>query len=214
MNKTKSSLNTTKITETKKTSGLINFTPVSAINSIAPVDSIINDTENIQSGSDIEQHGSVSNCLLTNDSIVLENDKSVQTDTKQLSKHKCNLCDKEYTSKYGFAQHMKYFHQVNPFKCTLCKESFVKKRRLLEHIEGHIQNGESRYKCEVCSKSFTSNYGLKKHSKTHTGVKSYRCKVCSRGFTQKLDLTIHEARNHSFAKSLNLRAHSKIHLLE
>ena len=51
--------------------------------------------------------------------------------------------------------------------------------------------------CDVCSKTFSTAWGLKKHKKTHLGLKGKTCSYCSKTFPDQLNLEEHKQLEHA-----------------
>ena len=54
-----------------------------------------------------------------------------------------------------------------------------------------------RFLCDVCSKTFSKAWGLKKHKKTHLGLKDKQCSYCSKTFPDQLNLEEHKEVEHA-----------------
>ena len=128
---------------------------------------------------------------------------------------KCNLCDKEFSSKPYLLLHVKSVHEkINP-KCELCNKYLSKDDKLKNHMKLHTEyrkslahknqkNKISRLiddkskaqidvmKYELCKKVIKKNAAYLKHMKWHDDEKSLKCKDCLKTFTTNLDLATHE----------------------
>ena len=82
---------------------------------------------------------------------------------------------------------------------------------------------ERPYACEQCQAAFTQAVYLKKHLKTHSGIKPWKCEQCGKTFIRRSQLSVH-ARSHSgekpykcshcdatFAQSGHLQVHTRTH---
>ena len=77
--------------------------------------------------------------------------------------HRCNFCDKSFTSFMSFSGHMSAFHEGNEAKmCELCGKSFNHPNNLKRHIHT-VHQGHKDYKCDFCSESFAHSLSLKRH---------------------------------------------------
>ncbi|XP_022088430.1 transcription factor Ovo-like 2, partial [Acanthaster planci] len=59
------------------------------------------------------------------------------------------------------------------------------------------QVGLKRHTCPFCSKGFNDKFDLKRHIRTHTGVRPFKCNRCVRAFTQRCSLEVHQRKVHN-----------------
>ncbi len=74
--------------------------------------------------------------------------------------------------------------------CTICKKTFTTEYGLVRHIRTHT--GERPYKCHHCEKAFSTSSGLNTHERIHTGERPYQCGFCSKSFRSSSDLARHQ----------------------
>ncbi|CAL1289453.1 unnamed protein product, partial [Larinioides sclopetarius] len=84
-----------------------------------------------------------------------------------------------------------------PFKCTIegCGKAFATGYGLKSHTRVHT--GETPYKCPGCNRAFTTSNIRKVHLRTHTGERPYICKE--------------EGCGRAFASATNYKNHIRIH---
>lgn len=75
------------------------------------------------------------------------------------------------------------------YQCEICKKCFTEKHNLRRHFRSHA--GIKSYFCESCDKTFTKKSTLTAHLRIHAGYKPFKCETCDRRFTEKGNLTKH-----------------------
>ena len=77
------------------------------------------------------------------------------------SSFSCEKCNKSFSSKEGYQNHMKAHVGIYKFKCDQCNKGFTCIKNYKEHLS--IHTGLSYFPCNKCRESFSSYYLLKKH---------------------------------------------------
>ena len=83
------------------------------------------------------------------------------------------------------------------FECEICGRRFFKKSSYTTHIAIHF---EAKLKCSFCDRKFKDKTGLKRHEKTHTGVKRFKCHICKHGFVQSTPFWLHMEKIHDICR--------------
>ncbi|CAH8548310.1 unnamed protein product [Schistosoma curassoni] len=102
-----------------------------------------------------------------------------------------NQCKSEYCyktiqteSKSIHNKCQKLSDQQKPFICGIssCNKRFVRIDELKRHQRTH--SGIKQFICDICEKGFTRSDHLMTHRRTHTGERPYECKICDRRFAR------------------------------
>ncbi|KAK4471216.1 hypothetical protein MN116_004665 [Schistosoma mekongi] len=88
----------------------------------------------------------------------------------------------EFSSHHNKCQ--KLSDQQKPFVCGMlsCNKRFVRIDELKRHQRTH--SGIKQFICDICKKGFTRSDHLMTHRRTHTGERPYECKICDRRFAR------------------------------
>jgi hypothetical protein len=73
---------------------------------------------------------------------------------------KCDICNKNYSSKTSLYNHNKKFHPIIEYKCIICNKNYASKISLYNHNNKFHPIIE--YKCIICNKIY-NNYNSKWH---------------------------------------------------
>ncbi|KAJ8706467.1 hypothetical protein PYW07_012545 [Mythimna separata] len=103
--------------------------------------------------------------------------------------YKCAICQRSFSRKGDVDRHSLTHTGEKPYKCDMCQRSFNRKSHLLQHIRTHT--GEERYECDICHSRFSSRDDFRYHLRTHTEKKPYKCELCHRGCSSKSYLALH-----------------------
>lgn len=77
--------------------------------------------------------------------------------------YKCEVCDKEVTTKMSLQAHTRIHTGEKPFPCSACDQKFKTRSHLITHSVVHTK--EKPFPCKVCGKGFTQRGSRKAHMK-------------------------------------------------
>eukprot|EP00117_Sycon_ciliatum_P042477 scpid43178/ scgid30897/ Zinc finger and SCAN domain-containing protein 10; Zinc finger protein 206 len=104
----------------------------------------------------------------------------------------CEVCHKEFPSKFGMMRHYLVHAGIRPYECSVCKKRYREERTLNQHMVLHTAG--KLFKCSECDKKYASAYSLAQHKAVHTGrvIKRHMCQFCEKPFRTPSDLARHE----------------------
>ena len=76
-----------------------------------------------------------------------------------------------------------------PFVCDECHQSFVEACNLKRHMRSH--QGLKAYVCEECGAAFTKGHHLRDHVASHKGGGIHKCDQCEAVFNNANQLRLH-----------------------
>ncbi|XP_072937467.1 uncharacterized protein [Epargyreus clarus] len=116
--------------------------------------------------------------------------ETLQNCTTQESKHKCNVCFKEFKWKSTLHGHKKIHTGIKPFECPTCNMRFLRRSVLNLHLKQH--EGLVLFKCNSCKASFVTKGELEEHFYCkHSTNKPFKCRDCDKSFTTNKYLIRH-----------------------
>ena len=116
---------------------------------------------------------------------------------------KCEVCLKEFTSKFSMLRHHKIVHlNILPYNCE-CGKSFGTLDQREKHFVAKHTNKKPFVCKRGCSKAFATINSRLYHYKMHHEHKRYCCTYsdCTRMFTSMRYLRVHISRDHENAST-------------
>lgn len=120
----------------------------------------------------------------------------------------CTLCEKQYTTKKGLAQHRKT-HEGLKFSCNMCKtvvttlkglQAHCNNMHSFEYEENKVQGSEAARTCTKCGTVVSAYLCVAQlhisTCKRKVTVRGFKCKECDKSYGQKKDLYRHMRLKH------------------
>ena len=112
--------------------------------------------------------------------------------TSSVRKHKCDKCNKNFTTNYGLQTHINSIHLKVKFDCEFCDYQSTRKSNLKQHVNS-IHLKLKPFQCDECDYSCGQAWILKQHvDSVHKKIR-FHCSFdgCDKSFTRKGDLNQH-----------------------
>nr|XP_054760472.1 transcription factor Ovo-like 2 [Lytechinus pictus] len=93
-------------------------------------------------------------------------------------------------------------------RCSTCSSTFNTERAYTRHMTSE-HNQKKTHICSFCEKGFQDKFDLKRHYRTHTGVRPYKCNICPRTFTQRCSLETHISKVHGMPLTFGFKERRK-----
>lgn len=125
--------------------------------------------------------------------------------------HKCQICNKTFTSTYKLKSHL-FYHKAVPsrFKCTHCLKEYYRKDEFNRHVARH-KNQQKLHVCDHCGRGFVDKRNLINHlfihDDLHVASKRYNCIACDVSYCEQRLLKYHIRKHH-----MNLDHNVPIHI--
>ena len=111
------------------------------------------------------------------------------------SPHKCDLCQKEFFTKFQLKEHKLAHFEETPFICQHCGTGFRTRTGLNSHMF-HKHSKEKKHACSECTKTFKTKTQMLVHSRTHSGSKPFACTCCTYRSTTRGNMRLHLTNRH------------------
>ncbi|KAL1514134.1 hypothetical protein ABEB36_003444 [Hypothenemus hampei] len=183
----------------------------------------------------VEEKNLEQNCDTENLGCENQNSYHVSKDKKLTStEFSCDICSKNYSSKYSLTRHLKVHSDAEELKCQVCFKTFSRAADVKRHLTAHT--GEKPYTCNICSCSFTQSGRLAAHMRQKHKIerrekppvhqsqeKPYLCSTCGKCFRHSSTLKMHLRRHLGikpyecqtcklkFVSSGRLKSHVRVH---
>ena len=120
---------------------------------------------------------------------------------------KCPHCEKRFSGRQSYNQHIKVVHSKERFPCNLCEKDFGNKASLDTHMNQHM--GIQPYQCDTCDATFPGSNNLYRHKRLYCkGKNEATCPICRKGLPKKaLDPHI---KSHSMEKAQSFTNEEKV----
>ncbi len=106
----------------------------------------------------------------------------------------CNICNEEFSGKYGLRYHKDNVHRTALFTCQICEQTFTKKYQRDYHKTK--EHPKDSYDCVICEEKFTKRHLLKYHIKKAHSTTVFSCEYCNEVFDNEHKFTNHKENHH------------------
>ena len=99
-------------------------------------------------------------------------------------------CDKRFSNKLLYEDHIHYHTGEKPHACTVCGRKFSNRYKKTSHEK--LCRGEVTYFCSSCASMFTDRGSLRKHEKAQHEKIMHTCTECGKSFAYQCSLYRHK----------------------
>uniref|UniRef100_A0A2H8TKR2 Zinc finger protein 184 n=1 Tax=Melanaphis sacchari TaxID=742174 RepID=A0A2H8TKR2_9HEMI len=128
----------------------------------------------------------------------------------------CNLCNRKFTKRCYFTNHMLLKHNINPnlpkqLTSIDCKKSIILPENIQltnkyenkvsvsidNNLNNHVNKSNEKKStvCTICNKQFAHLGALTNHMNIHVDCKPYKCQYCYRKFSKEGPYIMHERKH-------------------
>lgn len=105
--------------------------------------------------------------------------------------HSSHICDKPFSNKKRFVDHIKSHGNAKKFGCTFCNKKYKNTKSLSKHVKHCHVRKQLGFKCDMCRRVYDSKAQLEKHTALAHINKEYICDICGKTFFIKSKLVVH-----------------------
>ncbi|KAJ8984888.1 hypothetical protein NQ317_002728 [Molorchus minor] len=117
-----------------------------------------------------------------------------ESDCNEIRKSKRNLKKQHRKEKIRIKEEKPKRKRINEYSCDTCGKKFARQDGLKRHSKTHL--GIKPFECGMCGKTFVEKATLNRHYLTHTGEKPFECNLCGKTTFRKDQIISHVTKHH------------------
>lgn len=129
------------------------------------------------------------------DTCYIEKAEMFTENKKKNCEEKCEICQREFSTKISLKRHMDKIHQKSLIQCEKCDESFIHQSTLDYHMVK--KHGKKRsFNCEICDYACDKKVRFNAHMAKHKDPDfKFKCPICQQEFNSYDTMTLHRGRH-------------------